>query len=281
MKKSIITIEEISNMDVWRAGLVDTHFHSSALRQQGVDPEALLGALTGVGMGALVDVAIQPEDLAQNEHLDSFASPLFRSCGLHPSVCGREDWKSALDTVAREIATGRFAAIGETGLDWYRLYAPRERQLAVFEAQLAIASRADRPVIVHNRNADQDCLTYLHAASLQKGGIMHCFSSDPEWVRPFLDEGFYISFAGNITFGSANTLRESLRCVPLDRLLLETDAPFLTPHPHRGRINHPGMVAFTYAVAAQIRGCSVETLIERISRNLKDLFVNTSPVVER
>lgn len=259
--------------------MVDSHFHSSALRSRGVDPDALLRDLTDHGMGALVDVAIQPEEMEDTASRNTSYSELYRTCGLHPSLAGRTDWREALSKVDSLLASGRFSAVGETGLDWFRLYAPSERQLEIFEAQLSLARRWDRPVIVHNREADRDCLQMIQRASLPRGGIMHCFSSGPEWISPFLDEGMYISFAGNLTYRSAHALRDALRLVPGNRLLFETDSPFLAPHPYRGKTNHPGMVAYVYAIAAETRGCAVEELIRITAENLRSLL-NTSRVAE-
>lgn len=278
-RKPAPSVTTLSKEGIWRAGLVDSHFHSCALRRHGIDPDALLRELATHRMEALVDVAIEPEDTELNGTLTQAFPGLYRTCGLHPSVSGREDWAEALDSVACRLESGSFSAVGETGLDWYRMFSPRVRQCEVFEAQLALARRFQLPVIVHNRQADHDCLKLIRSAGLSRGGIMHCYSSDAALVSSFVDEGMYISFAGNVTFPSAKGLRDALAKVPEDRLLLETDAPFISPHPYRGRVNHPGMVACTYAVAAEVRRCSVAELALRIARNLHDLLNTSREVV--
>lgn len=240
-----------------------------------MDPARLFRDLAEKGMGALLDVAIQPEDMEDPRSRDVAYPELYRSCGLHPSLAGRKDWEDAIQRVDGALKSGDYVAVGETGLDWYRMYAPERRQMEIFEAQLSLAHRWLLPVIVHNRNADKDCLDLLRRAALPRGGIMHCFSSEPEWIEPFLDAGMHISFAGNITFPSAGPLRDALKLVPRDRLLLETDAPFLAPRPYRGKMNHPGMIACTYTAAAEIRGCAVEDLIRDTADNLRRVL-NTS-----
>ncbi|SIQ88410.1 TatD DNase family protein [Alkalispirochaeta americana] len=272
MKKTPLDISRVSRETPWIPGMSDSHFHSQALADQGLDPRKLLRELRNLGMGPLMDVAITPEDTDKTGDLPRIYPALYRSCGLHPVASCREDWREALALIDHKLSQEPFSALGETGLDWYRTYAPRERQQEIFDAQLALASSHGLPVIVHNREADQDCLEALKKAALSRGGIMHCFSSSPTWVKSFVDAGMYISFAGNITFPSARELREALVCVPKERLLLETDAPFLAPHPHRGKLNHPAMVAFTYATAAELRGENLEDLVHQVSENLETLL---------
>jgi TatD DNase family protein len=271
-RKPAPSVKALHDEGIWHQGMVDSHFHSSALRSHGIDPAMLLRDLAMYGMDSLVDVAIEPEDTTLNATLSRSFPGLYRTCGLHPSSSGREDWRQAIDSVVQRIDTGAFAAVGEMGLDWYRQFSPRERQQEVFEAQLAIARSASLPVIVHNREADDDCLQLIRSARLPRGGIMHCYSSDTDRVSSFLDAGMHISFAGNITFPAAHGLRDALARVPMDRLLLETDSPFISPHPYRGRVNHPGMITCTYAVAAEVRRCTVQDLAQGLAGNLRRLL---------
>lgn len=267
-----VTQNQIATDRYWLPGFVDSHFHSAAIRDKGVDTYALLTELHTAGMGPQLDVAIVPEDTEDNRNLVAAIPEIERTCGLHPVASGRDDWEQALWRVQDELRTGAFVAVGETGLDWYRMYAPRARQIAVFEAQLAMAAEHVLPVIVHNRDADADCLNYIRRAQLPRGGIMHCYSSSADNVTPFLDAGMYISFAGNVTFKNARELRDAVLRVPDDRLLLETDSPFLTPHPHRGRINHPGMVAYVYHTVARVKSCTVPELVDLVASNFRTLI---------
>jgi TatD DNase family protein len=197
------------------------------------------------------------------------------SCGLHPSLTGAENRPDLLTRVATELASGLYDAVGETGLDWVRMYAPEAVQRDAFTTHLKLAALHNLPVIVHNRGADEACSEMLAAAELPRGGIMHCFSSGPEWVERFVDLGMYISFAGNSTFRNAPELREAMRHVPAERLLLETDAPFLSPHPLRGRPNHPARVVHIAAVLAAERSLSLEDALQLTSRNLTRLLERT------
>lgn len=252
--------------------LSDSHFHSTAMEDRGVDSQEVLTSFRSDFLGPLLDVAIEPEDAPRQRRLSGAISDVYYSCGLHPSRTDREDWDSAMGRVEREITHGSYHAVGETGLDWYRMYAPRERQRKLFERHLALSRASMLPVIVHNRNADEEVWEMLRTADLSVMGVMHCFSSDPEWVRPFLDAGMYISFAGNLTFKNAGNLRDALKLVPDDRLLLETDAPFLTPHPHRGQPNHPGRIVHTLQCAAELRNTPPTELGLRTAENLSRML---------
>lgn len=253
-------------------GLSDSHFHSAMMSNQGLDVAALLRDLRAAGGGPIVDVAIVPTDLDERRGLSSDYGEVYYTVGLHPSQTGRADAEALVDSIEALARKTEIAAIGETGLDWYREYAPRDRQLWCFYRQLEVARHLGLPVVVHNRNADEDCATILTDEVPARGGVMHCFSSGPQWVGRFLDAGMYISFAGNITFPRATELREALTRVPDERLLLETDAPFLTPHPHRGRPNHPAMTSYTLSLAAELRGVDPLALAERVAENLRRLF---------
>ncbi len=244
-----------------------------------MDPTQLLRAFRDTYTGPLLDVAIEPEDPARQRQLSGSIPGVYYTCGLHPSRTDREDWQTALQTVEREIEGGGYHAVGETGLDWYRMYAPRERQRELFDSHLQLARRAGLPIIVHNRGADEDVLQMIRNAQLSEMGVMHCYSSGPEWVRPFLDAGMYISFAGNVTFKSATSLREAAQLVPDDRLLLETDAPFLAPHPVRGQSNHPGLLPHTVQRVAELRRTSPEELGQTVAANLARMI--GVPITER
>jgi TatD DNase family protein len=240
--------------------------------ERGLDPGKIISELRAAGAGPMLDVAINPEDAPRQRELTGDIDGVYYSLGLHPGSTGRADWAEALELIRAGLATGGYRAVGETGLDWYRMYAPRERQRELFAAHLELADHHALPVIVHNRDADDDCLELIRAVHPHAGGVMHCFSSAPEWVKRFLDAGMYISFAGNLTFKSAANLREAVALVPADRLLLETDAPFLAPHPHRGQPNHPGLLVHTLEVAAEMRGTTPDALAERTAENLSCLL---------
>lgn len=260
------------DLSLWVPNISDSHFHSAAIAARGLDIAAILDELFDHDAGPMLDVGIEPEDVEARFRLVGGFENVYRSVGLHPSSTGRPDRTEALQRIERELQRGVYRAVGETGLDWYRLYAPMDVQIELFTAHLKMASAFNLPVIVHNRDADEDTLRLLSAFTPPRGGVMHCFSGTPEWVDRFLEIGMYISFAGNVTFKKAETLRDAARRVPPDRLLIETDAPFLSPHPLRGRDNHPGLLGYTLHVVADARGDSPEKLATQTRRNLERML---------
>ena len=190
--------------------------------------------------------------------------------GRHPnSATGFDDADLAeLEALA---AHERCAAIGETGLDHYRDHTPREDQVRAFAAQMELARRAGKPVVIHTRAAEDDTLAMLaeHAAGLRV--VMHCFSM-PDRLDECLDRGYWISFAGNVTYPKSDELRAAAARVPEDRLLVETDAPYLAPQPVRGRENEPGHVVHTARALAEARGVEYEELEAAIERNAAEVF---------
>ena len=250
----------------------DSHFHSAAMEKHGIPTNALLNSLAQQQCGFLLDAAINPEDDAARQKCTQDYPYLLRSTGLHPCESGRTDWKKALSLIEKQLSSHTFHAVGESGLDWARLYAPKQQQMDVFHAQLMLAAQYNLPIIIHNREAAADCWAMLKSSSLACGGILHCFSAAVEWIAPFLDLGMYISFAGNITFSTQ--LHEAVRRTPKNRLLIETDSPFLAPKPWRGKPNHPGMIGHTYQAVAKILNISPAQLCSITANNLKRLFTS-------
>lgn len=234
-----------------------------------MDPVALHAQASDQGLSAAVDVAIVPQDAQRAATRWRDRSTVYLSCGVHPSQA--QEWTATAAIAAITPQRDLVDAVGEMGLDWFRMYAPRERQIELFETQLQLARDWRKPAIVHNRDADDEVLAAIERCA-PVAGVLHCFSSDRAAAGRALDAGFLISFAGNLTFRSAEVLREACAYVPSDRILFETDAPFLTPVPHRGRPNHPGMTPLTIAVAAEVRGEQPEELARRSTDNLRQLF---------
>jgi TatD DNase family protein len=174
-----------------------------------------------------------------------------------------------LGEVRRLHERPKAVAVGEIGLDWYRDYAPRDVQRGMFEAQLGLAAELGKPVVVHTRAADDDTLAML--AGFDGVVVLHCFSS-PRLLEPALERGWYVSFAGNVTFRNAPELRIAAAQVPGDRILAETDAPYLAPQPVRGRRNEPAYVVHTLATLADARGEDVLELEARIEENATTCF---------
>jgi TatD DNase family protein len=163
--------------------------------------------------------------------------------------------------------------VGEIGLDYHYDFAPRDVQREVFEAHIALALEADLPVIIHTREAAADTFAILREAGQGRlRGVMHCFSGTSDEARLALDLGFHISLSGILTFPKAGDLRDTARLVPVDRLLVETDAPYLAPVPNRGKRNEPAWVAHTVGVLASVHGLTADAMGERVSANFRTLF---------
>lgn len=193
---------------------------------------------------------------------------VYAAVGMHPHEADRFATEEApLRTLLDEE---KVVAVGEIGLDYYRGRVPRREQLDVFRAQLAWAKERDLPVSVHNREADDDVLTEMERARVR--GMLHCFTGSPNTARRALDAGLHLSFAGNVTYPKAGELRQVAAAVPLDRLLLETDSPVLSPQGHRGKRNEPAYIISTRDTVAMVRGVASEVLARAVSENANRIF---------
>ena len=207
---------------------------------------------------------------------------IFASTGLHPheaSVATESDYAE----MAQLAQHPKLIAWGEIGLDYFYDHSPRDIQMAVFRRQMELAQTAKLPIIIHCRpsnnseNAWDDTLQMLHDHWASSGlpGILHCFTGDWKHAQAALDIGFYISFAGNVSFPKAENIRDAAKQVPLDRMLIETDSPYLAPVPHRGKRNEPGFVVNTAETIAQLRGSSKEGIGRKTAENFYQLFPQT------
>lgn len=242
--------------------MIDTHAHL------GDDAEEVLDRAQTAGVTRVVDVATTlagaRETIARAERHDG----VYACLGIHPHEAATFDFDE-LDELRALLVHPRVVAVGETGLDYFRDYAPADAQQLLFDAQLAIARAAGKPVVIHTRAADDDTRERL----LRHDGpvILHCFSSEP-LLEPALERGWYVSFAGNVTYKNAYDLRAAARRVPDDRLLAETDSPYLAPQAVRGRRNEPAYVVHTYEALAQARGVDVAELAAQVDANANAVF---------
>lgn len=193
---------------------------------------------------------------------------VFAALGVHPHQAGGED-VGRLDELRALLGNDRVVAVGETGLDFYRDYAPHDVQRRLFQSELELAGDLGLPVVVHSRAADEDTIDAL--AGFEGTVVLHCFSS-PRLLPAALERGYYVSFAGNVTFPNARDLRVAATRVPDDRLLVETDAPYLAPQPVRGRPNEPAHVVHTVAALAELRGMDADGLAAQIDANAAAAF---------
>jgi TatD DNase family protein len=243
--------------------MIDTHAHLDPATADEVLARAADAGVTRV-VTVATTVAGAHEALALAERHDG----VFASLGIHPHEAGGED-AARVDELARLLEHPRAVAVGETGLDRFRDYAPADAQQRLFAAQLALAAAAGKPVVIHTRAADDDTLAHLrrHDGPV----ILHCFSS-PALLDDALERGWYVSFAGNVTYKNAYDLRAAARAVPEERLLAETDSPYLAPQPVRGRTNEPAYVRHTRATLAEVRGADPAALEAAIDRNAAAVF---------
>jgi len=202
---------------------------------------------------------------------DGATVAVFAAVGVHPHEAAAVG-PDTLDELRRYARTDRVVAIGETGLDFYRNLSPQNRQRDAFIAQLELAQQVNKPVIIHDRDAHAETMTILRDRGRHWQGVLHCFSGDREMALEAIQMGFYISFAGPVTFQNARRLHELAGELPLERLVVETDCPYLAPHPHRGERNEPAYVRWVAAKIAALRDMSVERVAEVTTENARQLF---------
>ncbi len=252
---------------------IDSHAHFDlALEEASVSESSLIDAMKDQSVERAVQVGI---DGASSRWSHDFAkrnagAGIFFTAGIHPSSTAGDSELGELADLVDTVRSGDSApllfGIGECGLDYYRKRTPRDMQVRSFRFQIELARRHGLPIIVHSRDAMEETFDILGEYG-QSAGIMHCFSGDAAAARRVLDLGFLISFAGNVTYRTATILQEAASYTPLDRLLIETDAPFLTPVPLRGKKNRPEYVVHTYRFIAGLRREPLPRIIEAVHEN--------------
>ncbi|BCD87537.1 hypothetical protein PSm6_39440 [Pseudomonas solani] len=253
--------------------LVDSHCHLDRLdlAAHGGSLDATLDAARARGVGHFLCIGVSADNAAAVKDLASRYADVHCSVGVHPLDLAPGE-APALDWLLGELDHPRVAAIGETGLDYHYEPEAAELQQQAFRLHLEAASITGKPVIVHTREARADTLALLREAALPQAGVLHCFTEDWEMAKAALDIGFYISLSGIVTFRNADALRDVARQVPADRLLVETDSPYLAPIPHRGKPNLPQYVREVAEFLAQLRGVEFERFAEQTTENFQRLF---------
>lgn len=248
--------------------MIDSHTHLDHVPGEDAD---IVGAARRVGVQKILTIGMDSESCRKALcAAEDFEGTVYAAVGRHPNSAGGFD-----DTAAAELAALAqhpcCRAIGETGLDYYRDYAPREDQKRAFAMQIELARAMDKPLIIHTRAAEEDTIEALttHAKGIEV--ILHCFSM-PEHLDVCLERGWFISFAGNVTYPKADALADAAARVPLDRLLVETDAPYLTPQPERKQRNQPAFVVHTAEFIADRRGIPYAELERAVEETAAGLF---------
>lgn len=251
--------------------LFDTHAHI-AEEEYELDREEVLERARGAGVAYINNVGYNLESSRRAITLAENHDMVYASVGFHPHNAIEAE-PGYLEELKNMSAHPRVVALGEIGLDYYRDLSPREMQRKVFREQLSLARELSLPVIIHDRDAHGDLMDILRDLRLgAAGGVMHCYSGSWEMAQECLAMGFYISIAGPVTYQNASRLKDVAGRVPMDRLLLETDAPYLTPSPHRGKRNEPSYIVFTAAEMAALKGMNVEELAKTCTENGRRLF---------
>lgn len=241
--------------------------------QRGMDVFSVYDRLLASGFSGGIDIGCTHDDLTErSELLKNYPSVLLAGAmGPWEAENSIDELLSELEILESNIKEYKAAFIGEIGLDYYWKYGTPEKQHLLFETQMKWASRMGLCVLIHDRDADEDTSEVIRRLGPDKGGVIHCFDGSEKVLKTALDCNYFISFAGNLTYKSNENLRQILRRVPLDRLLFETDSPYLTPVPMRGKPNSPENVIYTYSCAAQVLGLSLESLKEKVLENFRNL----------
>ncbi len=251
--------------------LVDAHCHLTGTYLAQDQVEGTLARARSEGVTGFIAVGTDLDDCRAVLALTQASPSIQASLGVHPHEAKSWNASTATDLEAL-VRDQNVRFVGETGLDWHYDLSPRDQQEDVFRAQIRLAKKIRKPLMIHTRSAPQETLRILRCEGAEEvRGIIHCFSEDKIFAEGALDLGFYISFSGIVTFKNAHAIREVAAWAPSDRILVETDAPFLAPVPYRGKTNEPAFVRFTANHVAELRGMSSMHLAELSTQNLEAL----------
>ncbi len=253
--------------------LIDSHCHINCLK--GADDETVvadyLRQAHELGVDAFLCVAIDWETWPQVIAIAEDYPEVYASVGVHPNH--QEGYEPSVDDLLQRALHSKVVAIGETGLDYFHSKGDVSWQQERFRVHIAAAIQARKPLIIHTRDAREDTIAIMReAGAAEAGGVMHCFTETWEMAKAAMDMGFYISFSGIVTFKNAQALKEVAKKVPLERMLVETDSPYLAPVPHRGKQNQPAYTRYVAEHIAELRGISFEEVAAQTTQNFQTLF---------
>lgn len=256
--------------------LIDSHCHIDG-KQFDADRDEVVQRAKDAGVAAMLNVGTgdpNTEDFRRAVAVAEKYDSVYASVGVHPHDAKLYDDKAEAHLVSLVKSSKKVIAWGEIGLDYYYDHSPRDVQVAVLRRQIRTAREVNLPILIHSRDADDETVAILTEECSYDGfrGIMHCFGGTPQMAKDLMSIGFLISFAGNVTFKKAENLREAARVVPLDKLLVETDCPFLTPIPFRGRRNEPALVVHTVNFLAQLLSIEPQLLASATTENFMRFF---------
>lgn len=249
----------------------DTHAHIGLIFDDPIEQLLVCQQAKQVGVSKIVSICNSLIDFFQVYDNLKTAEHVYHAAGVSPSEVANpgRDWHDKLEEA---LKLPRVAAVGEIGLDYFHRYGDKDSQVELFIDQLDIAARHDLPVIIHNREAGKDVLDVLHDRLPPAGGVLHCYSETAEYARRALDLNLYFSFAGNLTYRNARNLHETVREVPLDRILVESEAPFMVPSKYRGKRNKPEYLPSTVEDLAMLLELPVEDVAQAVYENACRFF---------
>ncbi len=251
--------------------LFDSHAHIGLIHEDPIEQLIVVQEAKREGVTGIVSICNNLRDFFQVHENLKTASHVYYAVGVSPSevINPGRDWQLRVEEGAQ---LPRVVAIGETGLDYYRKFGDKDSQIELFIAQLELADRLDKPVIIHNRDAGNDVLEILRQKVPRRGGVLHCYSEDWEYAQRALELNIYISFAGNLTYRNARNLHETAKNMALDRILIESESPFMVPSAYRGKRNKPAYLPETAKFLAELREMPVDELTDTVFENTQRFF---------
>ncbi len=250
---------------------IDSHAHLE-MPDYNHDRDAMINSAVEQGIEKIVTIGIDKKECEQAIQLAATYPFIYAAIGLHPHNAKKRN-NHLYDFIKETAQNEKVVALGEMGLDFYKNWSPRNDQIRCFHDQLALARELNLPVIIHDRDAHEETLQILRdEQAWEFGGVIHCFSGDFKMAAACIDMGFFISIPGTVTFKNATMLQEVVKKIPLESILIETDAPFLAPVPYRGKRNEPAYVRYVAEKIADIKNVPVETVASVTTNNAKELF---------
>ncbi|HKJ84683.1 MAG TPA: TatD family hydrolase [Spirochaetia bacterium] len=251
--------------------LFDSHAHIGLIHEDPIEQLIVVQEAKREKVEGILSICNNLRDFFQVYENLKTASHVYHAIGVSPSEVtnpGR-DWR---DKIAEGVQLDRVVAIGETGLDYYRKFGDKDSQIELFIAQLELADRLGKPVVIHNRDAGGDVLEILRQKIPRRGGVLHCYSEDWSYAQQALELDLYISFAGNVTYRNARNLHETAKNMPIERMLIESESPFMVPSAYRGKRNKPSYLMENLKFLSELREIDQEELGEQLFENSKRFF---------
>ncbi len=251
--------------------LFDTHAHIGLINEDPIEQLIIVQEAKQEELVGIVSISNNLRDFFQIYENLKTETHVYHAIGVSPSEVAHpgNDWESKIRDGAK---FKRIVAVGEIGLDYYRKFGDRDSQIELFIHQLELAERLNLPVIIHNREAGEDVLNILREKLPSKGGILHCYSEDYEYAKRALELNLFISFAGNVTYRNAKNLHDTAKNIPVERMLIETESPFMVPAIYRGKRNKPSYLVETAKFIAELRGVPLEEMAETLTVNSLGFF---------